>query len=70
MPKLVEEKNRLDLYGFQELNNRSLSVHTQATKGEGACTPIQLSLPTDACRVSRVRSRTLGWFGFANDLEI
>ena len=33
---------------FQELKNRFLFVHTQATKGEGASTPIPLSLPTNA----------------------
>ena len=66
----MEEKKRRDLYGFQELKDRSLSVHTQATKGEGASTPIPLSLPTDACRVSQVRGRTLGRLRSANDSEI
>ena len=55
LPKEVEEeKYRWDIYGFQELNNRSLSVHTQAAKGEGASTPISLS-----CQRTRAVSHKL-----------
>ena len=55
---------------FQELKNRFLFVHTQATIGEEDSTPISHSLLTEACHVSQVRGRTLGQLRSANDLKI
>ena len=74
LPKLEreEEKNKVEIFMvFQELKNIVLFPSIlKPQKEEGASTSILLCLPTDACRISRVRGRTLGRLGSANDSEI